>query len=170
MTEHSDSLNLESVQKRLSQATGKGYWRSLDELFSTDGFQEFLHREFPRQAAEWIDDDGRRNFLKIMGASLALAGLTGCVKQPVEYVMPYVEEPEKLVAGKPLFYASGFPVSGIVSPVLVETHEYRPTKVEGNPEHPASLGAADVPAQASVLGLYDPDRLQTVSYLDEVRS
>ena len=170
MTEHSDSLNLESVQKRLAQATGKGYWRSLDELFSTAGFQEFLHREFPRQAAEWIDDDGRRNFLKIMGASLALAGLTGCVKQPVEYVMPYVEEPEKLLAGKPLFYASGFPVAGIVSPILVETHEFRPTKVEGNPEHPASLGAADVPTQASVLGLYDPDRLQTVTYMEEARS
>ena len=78
--------------------------------------------------------------------------------------MPYVEAPEKLLPGKPLFYATAFPVSGIANPVLVETHEFRPTKVEGNPEHPASLGAADVPTQASVLGLYDPDRLQTVNY------
>ena len=84
--------------------------------------------------------------------------------------MPYVEAPEKLIPGKPLFYATAFPVSGVANPVLVETHEFRPTKVEGNPEHPASLGAADVPTQASVLGLYDPDRLQTVNYIGEIRS
>jgi molybdopterin-containing oxidoreductase family iron-sulfur binding subunit len=84
--------------------------------------------------------------------------------------MPYVEAPEQLVPGKPLFYATAFPVSGIANPVLVETHEFRPTKVEGNPEHPASLGSTDVLAQASILGLYDPDRLQTVNFVDEVRS
>jgi molybdopterin-containing oxidoreductase family iron-sulfur binding subunit len=165
-----NSLNLEFIQKRLERAKGAGYWRSLDELFSTDGFKEYLHREFPRQASEWIDDDGRRNFLKIMGASLALAGLSACTKQPPEDIVPYVETPEKLIPGKPLFYATAFPVSGVANPVLVETHEFRPTKVEGNPEHPASLGAADVPTQASILGLYDPDRLQTVNYIGEVRS
>jgi molybdopterin-containing oxidoreductase family iron-sulfur binding subunit len=142
----------------------------LDELLAKDGFQDYLHREFPRQAGEWLDDDGRRNFLKIMGASLALAGLSACTKQPAEFIMPYVVQPEKLVSGKPLFYATAFPVSGIANPILVETHEFRPTKVEGNPEHPASLGAADAVTQASVLGLYDPDRLQTVNYLGEVRS
>ncbi|MES1260842.1 MAG: TAT-variant-translocated molybdopterin oxidoreductase, partial [Acidobacteriota bacterium] len=163
-------MNLEVIQNRLEQAKGPSYWRSLDELFSTDGFQDYLQREFPRQATEWLDDDGRRNFLKIMGASLALAGLSACTKQPEEFVMPYVVEPEKLVAGKPLFYATAFPVSGIANPVLVETHEFRPTKVEGNPEHPASLGSADVPTQASILGLYDPDRLQTINYLGEIRS
>ena len=163
-------MNLQSVQNKLAPAKGSGYWRSLDELSATEGFQDFLHREFPRQAGEWLDDEGRRNFLKIMGASLALAGLGACTKQPTEYIMPYVEAPEKLVAGKPLFYATAFPVSGIANPVLVETHEFRPTKVEGNPEHPASLGAADVPTQASVLGLYDPDRLQTVMNLGEIRS
>ncbi len=162
-------MNLQSVQSKLANK-GAGYWRSLDELSATEGFQDFLHREFPRQAGEWLDDEGRRNFLKIMGASLALAGLGACTKQPTEYIMPYVEEPEKLVAGKPLFYATAFPVSGIANPILVETHEFRPTKVEGNPEHPASLGAADVPTQASVLGLYDPDRLQTVMNLGEIRS
>jgi molybdopterin-containing oxidoreductase family iron-sulfur binding subunit len=165
-----NSLNLEFIQKRLERAKGAGYWRSLDELFSTDGFQEYLHREFPRQASEWIDDDGRRNFLKIMGASLALAGLSACTKQPPEDLVPYVEAPEILIAGKPLFYATAFPVAGIANPVLVETHEFRPTKVEGNPQHPASMGAADVPTQAAVLGLYDPDRLQTVNYIGEVRS
>ncbi len=119
-------------------------------------------REFPRQASEWIDDEGRRNFLKIMGASLALAGLSACTKQPTEFTMPYVQEPEQMVTGKPLYYATAFPVSGIANPILVETHEFRPTKVEGNPQHPASMGAADVATQASILGLYDPDRLQTV--------
>ena len=170
MSEQSNPLNLEGIQKQLEKAKGAGYWRSLDELLSKEGFQDYLQREFPRQAGEWLDDDGRRNFLKIMGASLALAGLSACTKQPEEFVMPYVVEPEKLVAGKPLYYATAFPVSGIANPVLVETHEFRPTKIEGNPEHPASMGSTDVPTQASVLGLYDPDRLQTVNYLGEIRS
>jgi MoCo/4Fe-4S cofactor protein with predicted Tat translocation signal len=170
MTENSDSLNLTSIRARLEKAKGSGYWRSLDELTSVEGFKEFLHREFPRQASEWIDDEGRRNFLKIMGASLALAGLSACTKQPTEYIMPYVEAPEQAIPGKPLFYATAFPVSGIANPILVESHEFRPTKVEGNPEHPASMGATDVPTQASILGLYDPDRLQTVNYIGEVRS
>ena len=163
-------MNLQSVQATLAKAKGPAFWRSLDELSAAEGFQDFLHREFPRQAGEWLDDEGRRNFLKIMGASLALAGLGACTRQPTEYIVPYVEAPEKLLAGKPLFYATAFPVSGIANPVLVETHEFRPTKVEGNPEHPASLGAADVPTQASVLGLYDPDRLQAINYLGEIHS
>jgi len=170
MNENSDSLNLQSIRTKLDGAKGTGYWRSLDELASREGFQEFLHREFPRQASEWIDDEGRRNFLKVMGASLALAGLSACTKQPTEYITPYVTAPEQSIPGKPLFYATSFPVQGIANPVLVEAHEFRPTKVEGNPEHPASLGSADVPTQGSILGLYDPDRMQTVSYIGEVRS
>ncbi len=176
MSEQSNSLSVDLIQKRLEKARGSGYWRSLDELFSTDGFREFLHREFPRQASEWVSGDGkpsdeaRRNFLKIMGASLALAGLSACTKQPPEEILPYVEAPEKLIPGKPLYYATAFPISGIANPVLVETHDFRPTKVEGNPQHPVSMGAADVPTQAAVLGLYDPDRLQTVNYIGEIRS
>jgi MoCo/4Fe-4S cofactor protein with predicted Tat translocation signal len=170
MSENSDSLNLTSIRTKLEQAKGAGYWRSLDELTSAEGFKDFLHREFPRQASEWIDDEGRRNFLKIMGASLALAGLSACTKQPTEMLMPYVEAPEQSIPGKPLFYATAFPVQGVANPILVETHEFRPTKVEGNPEHPASLGSTDVPTQASILGLYDPDRLQTVNFIGEVRS
>ena len=164
MNESSDSLNLTSIRTKLDEAKGAGYWRSLDELTSAEGFKEFLHREFPRQASEWIDDEGRRNFLKVMGASLALAGLSACTKQPTEYTMPYVEAPEQLVPGKPLFYATAFPISGIANPILVETHEFRPTKVEGNPDDPASQGSTDVPTQASVLGLYDPDRLSRSLY------
>src|SRR5581483_3334553 len=111
MSETNHSLNLESIRTKLDKAKGAGYWRSLDELAGAEGFKEFLHREFPRQAAEWIDDEGRRNFLKIMGASLALAGLSACTKQPTEYTVPYVEQPESLVTGKPLFFATAFPVS-----------------------------------------------------------
>src|SRR5215469_12096806 len=166
----SESLNLTSIRAKLDDAKGNGYWRSLDELTSVEGFKDFLHREFPRQASEWIDDEGRRNFLKIMGASLALAGLSACTRQPTEFIMPYVEAPEQAIPGKPLFYATAFPVHGIANPILVESHEFRPTKVEGNPDHPVSMGATDVPTQASILGLYDPDRLQTVNYIGEVRS
>ncbi|MCU1329739.1 MAG: 4Fe-4S ferredoxin, iron-sulfur binding domain protein [Bryobacterales bacterium] len=164
------NLNRDIIQSRLEGAKGLKYWRSLDELAATDGFKDYLHREFPRQAGEWLDDDGRRNFLKIMGASLALAGLSACTKQPPEFIMPYVQEPEKLLIGKPLFYATAFPISGIAHPILVETHEFRPTKVEGNPQHPASQGSTDVPTQASILGLYDPDRLQGPTYIGDSRS
>src|SRR5471030_100353 len=111
--EPSQFLSVDSIRKKLDKAKGAGYWRSLDELASGEGFKEFLHREFPRQASEWIDDEGRRNFLKIMGASLALAGLSACTKQPTEFTMPYVEAPEQAIVGKPLFYATAFPVRGI---------------------------------------------------------
>src|SRR5579872_121234 len=114
-----ESLNLTSIRTKLDEAKGNGYWRCLDELTSVEGFKEFLHREFPRQASEWIDDEGRRKFLKIMGASLALAGLSACTKQPTEYIMPYVDPPEQLIPGKPIFYATAFPVQGIANPVLV---------------------------------------------------
>ncbi len=164
------TVTAKSIQAAMEKAKGPNYWRSLDELAATEGFQEVLHREFPRQASEWVDDEGRRNFLKLMGASLALAGLTGCTRQPTEYVLPYVNTPENLIPGKPMFYATAFPVQGVANPVLVEAHDFRPTKVEGNPEHPASLGSADVPTQASILGLYDPDRCQTVSYITEPRT
>ena len=112
MSTQGDPLSLQSVQAKLAKAKGPAFWRSLDELSATEGFQDFLHTEFPRQAGEWLDDEGRRNFLKIMGASLALAGLGACTKQPTEYMMPYVEAPEKLMTGKPLFYATAFPVAG----------------------------------------------------------
>src|SRR5438128_8408434 len=112
----------------------------------------------------------RREFLKLMRASLALAGLSGCsVRQPVEKIVPYVRQPEEVVLGKALFYATAMTLGGYAIGLLVESHEGRPTKIEGNPDHPASLGATDVFAQASVLGLYDPDRSQTPLHLGEIR-
>src|SRR4029077_9401973 len=96
----------------------------------------------------------RRQFLKLMGASLALAGLGACTRQPAERIMPYVRAPEEIVPREPLFFATALPLAGTALGVLVESHMGRPTKVEGNPEHPASLGATDLFAQAAVLGLY----------------
>lgn len=114
---------------------------------------------------------GRRDFLKILGASIAFAGLNGCqIRQPVETIIPYVRQPEEIVPGKPLFYATAMSLGGYAIGLLAESHEGRPTKIEGNPLHPASVGATDVFAQASVLDLYDPDRSQTPRYLGEIRT
>ena len=170
MSDHDEPLDLESIRKRLDGAKGRDYWRSLEEIAANEGFQDFLHREFPRQASEWEDGEGRRDFLKLMTASLALAGLGACTKQPTEFIMPYVTQPETLIPGKPQFYASAVTVGGYATGVLVESNEGRPTKIEGNPQHPASLGSTDAATQASVLGVYDPDRSQTINFLGEIRS
>ena len=162
-------MDFAAIRSRLAGTEGRLYWRSLNELSDTPEFREFLHREFPEQASEWNDPKGRRNFLKLMGASLALAGVGACTRQPPESIVPYVRQPEDLVPGRPLFFASAIPLGGVARPVLVESHMGRPTKIEGNPEHPASLGAADALTQAAVLGLYDPDRVQTITYRGEVR-
>ena len=150
------------MQARLAEGHGRDYWRSLEELAQTEEFQEYLHREFPENASEWNDPAGRRNFLKLMGASLALAGLTACTKQPPEKIVPYVRAPEEFIPGKPLYYATAMTLGGFAMGLLVESHMGRPTKIEGNELHPASLGATDIYAQASIMGLYDPDRSQVV--------
>jgi MoCo/4Fe-4S cofactor protein with predicted Tat translocation signal len=165
-----DTLDLEIVRAQIEQTQGPEYWRSLEELAGSAEFQEMMHREFPKGASEWLDDVSRRGFLKLMGASMALAGMTGCTKLPLEPIVPYVKQPEQVIPGRPMFYATAFSLSGYASPILVESHLGRPTKVEGNPDHPASMGGTDVFAQASLLGLYDPDRSQTVAYLEDPRS
>src|SRR5579884_1744870 len=163
------SMELEAVRKKLAEAKGPKYWRTLEELSDQQAFGELLEREFPRQAAEWVDPVSRRNFLKLAGASMALAGITGCTKQPLEQILPYVRQPEELIPGRPIFYATAMPIHGHALPLIVETHEYRPTKVEGNPQHAASLGATDVFAQASILDLYDPDRSTVLTHMGEGR-
>jgi len=163
-------LDLATVKAEIEQTTGPEYWRSLEELAGTEEFQEMLHREFPKGASEWLDTFSRRGFLKTMGASMALAGLTGCTRMPVTEIVPYVKQPENVVPGRPQYYATAFTLGGYASPILVESHMFRPTKVEGNPEHPASLGGTDIYAQASILDLYDPDRAQNITYLGDVRS
>ena len=145
------------------------FWRSLEERAEDPAFQEHLYNEFPSQIEAITDPVARRTFLKLMGASLALAGVTACTKQPEEKIVPYVKQPEELVPGKPLFYATAMSLGGVAAGLLVESHEGRPTKIEGNPLHPGSLGATDVFAQAAILGLYDPDRARTLTNLGDIR-
>ncbi len=171
-------LDLTSVRARIDQATahdeaeqtGPEYWRSLEEFARSEDFQEALHREFPKGASEWLDSVSRRGFLKVMGASLGLAGMTGCVKLPLEPIVPYVRQPEEVIPGRPMFYATAMTLGGYANPLLVESHLGRPTKIEGNDQHPASLGGTDIFAQASLLGMYDPDRSQSVISMGDLRS
>src|SRR2546421_12444642 len=159
----------------------RDYWRSLDELADSPIFEEFVQREFPHAAEEWNDPVERRTFLKLMGASLALAGLSGCVIQPPEKIVPYVNQPEEEVPGKALYFATAFSLGGIATPLLAKSNEGRPTRLDGNPDHPNNLNydinepddrkstATDVFAQASILSLYDPDRAQTLGFREEIR-
>jgi MoCo/4Fe-4S cofactor protein with predicted Tat translocation signal len=162
-------LDLSAIRARLENKSGPTYWRSLEELAETPAFTEFLHREFPSQASEFTDPAGRRTFLKLMGASLALAGAAGCTRQPDEAIVPYVKAPEEIIPGKPLLFATAMTHGGFATPILVESHMGRPTKVEPNPEHPATKGGTDVFAQGSILDLYDPDRSQTIKLRGEIR-
>jgi molybdopterin-containing oxidoreductase family iron-sulfur binding subunit len=160
-----NAFDLVQIQAKLDQSPEKRVWRGLEELAGTADYRDYLATEFPHDPRADRQGVSRRSALKLMGASAALAGLTACTKLPVEKIVPYAQQqPEDFVPGKPLFYATAMPLAGYATGLLVESHMGRPTKVEGNPTHPASLGAANVFAQASVLGLYDPDRAQVVSY------
>ena len=145
------------------------FWRTLDEYADDPAFRDHLCNEFPSQIEAIVDPVARRSFLKLMGASLALGGLTACTRQPAETIVPYVRQPEDLVPGRPLYYATTMTLGGVGTGLLVESHEGRPTKIEGNTAHPGSLGASDVFAQAAILGLYDPDRSQTLTNLGDIR-
>ena len=155
-------MTLDEVRAKLEGKTGKRFWQNLDELAETPAFQEMVQDEFPRQsgAGEWVDAVSRRSFLKVMGASFALAGMTGCTKQPDESIFPYVKQPEDLVLGRPMYFATAHPFPTGAIPVLVKSDAFRPIKLEGNPEHPMSKGKLDGTTQASLLDLYDPDRSQ----------
>ncbi len=162
-------INIQAVRARLEQQGGPQVWRSLEAVAETTEFKDYLHREFPTNASEWLDPVGRRSFMKLMSASMALAGVTACTVQPTELIVPYVRQPEEVIPGRPLFFATAMSLGGVASGVLVESHEGRPTKIEGNPDHPASQGATDLFAQGSVLTLYDPDRSQAITQLGEIR-
>jgi MoCo/4Fe-4S cofactor protein with predicted Tat translocation signal len=142
---------------------GRSYWRSLNQLADTAEFREFVHREFPAHATEMLDGNSRRTVLKLMAASFGLAGLTAC-RRPVEHILPNSVgvEASEYAPGEPLFYSTVHSMGGHVTGLLIETHDGRPTKIEGNPDHPHSLGAATAMEQATVLDVYDPDRSQKV--------
>ena len=163
-------MNLADIKSRLAGLEGRTYWRSLEELADTPEFREYVGREFPDQASEFTEPAGRREFLKLMGASLALAGVSACTRQPEERIVPYVRQPEEIIPGRPLFYATSMPQGGFGSALLAENHMGRPTKLEGNPDHPASKGGTDLFGQAAVLGLYDPDRSRTILNRGEVKT
>jgi molybdopterin-containing oxidoreductase family iron-sulfur binding subunit len=163
-------LDLAAIQAHLAASQGRDFWRSLEELAQTETFQEFLHREFPRQASEWLPSMNRRQFLKLMGASLALAGLAACSNRPPEKIIPYVEAPEGITPGQSLFFATAMSLGGYGLGLLAQSQMNRPTKLEGNPDHPASRGATDAFAQASILTLYDPDRATEITLEGEVSS
>src|SRR6202795_2892718 len=166
----SKKLNRADVERQLTETKGPEYWRSLEELAGSPEFQDMLHREFPKGASEWVDSVSRRGFLRLMGASLAMAGMTGCTKLPLQEIVPYVRQPEEVIPGVAMYYATAFTLSGYANPLLVESHLGRPTKIEGNNLHPASLGGTDVFAQASILGMYDPDASQPITHLGDVDS
>ncbi len=163
-------MTLAEVRAKLDGKTGRRFWKNLDELAETPAFHELMREEFPRQsgANEWVDSVSRRGFLKVMGASLTLAGLAGCTKQPDEPIFPYVKQPEDLIIGKPMYFATAYPFPTGAIPVLVKSDSFRPIKVDGNPEHPMSKGKSDAFTQATLLDLYDPDRSQHVLHRGEV--
>ncbi len=151
------------AELRADSAQSQG-WQGLDNAAAEPGFDERVEREFPTQAQEWVDPVSRRGFMKLMGASLAMAGLAGCTKQPDEPIYPYIQQPEDLILGKPNYFATTMPFATGSLPLLVKSDAYRPIKIDGNPEHPMSRGKSDVFSQGSLLGLYDPDRSQHVLY------
>jgi len=153
-----------------SSLSKREYWQSLDELADSPEFDAYVKREYPSQMEVLIDPVSRRSFMKLMGASLGLAGLAACTVQPKEDILPYIRQPEEIVPGEPLYFATAMPRSGGAVGLLVRSNEGRPTKVEGNPDHPASLGATDIFAQAAILQLYDPDRSQSINHLGDISS
>ena len=163
--------NFTQLRENILSQQGKRYWRSLEEFVDAPEFEDFVQREFPQHAEQWDDPVSRRSFLKLMGASLALAGLSSaCVIQPPEKIIPYVKQPEEIVPGKALFFATAMTLRGVAVGLLAKSQEGRPTKIEGNPEHPGSLGSTDRRAQASLLDMYDPDRSQNFLYRNTPRS
>ena len=117
------------------------YWRSLAQLEEHPESRAFLEREFPEGASELPEGVTRREMMLLLGASLSLAGATGCIRRPVEEIVPYVTAPEEIVPGIPRYYATTMPFRRSAYGLIVESHEGRPTKIEGNPSHPSTLGA-----------------------------
>jgi molybdopterin-containing oxidoreductase family iron-sulfur binding subunit len=158
----------DAARTRFAVARGPAFWRSLEELADSEAFLRWLRQQHPQFAQELTLD--RRRFLKFLGASLALAGVTACSHPPQDEIVPYVHSPLGQVDGLPRFFATALVRDGYARGVLVESQMGRPTKVEGNPQHAASLGATDIFAQAAVLQLWDPDRSQTVMHRADAAS
>src|SRR5579863_9870025 len=149
-----DGDTISRARRRAVQLPPGAIWRNLDELSRTKEFCDVIEREFPSSLHDFAREGwSRRNFIQLMGASMALAGIYGCSERPSEKIVPYVNPPEQVVPGMPLCFATTMPLNGFGYGVLAESHEGRPTKIEGNPDHPASLGGTNVFIQGSVLQL-----------------
>src|SRR5690349_16555512 len=170
MPSQDSKQNFALLRNKILAQNGKEYWRSVEEFVDAPEFEEFVKREYPDHAETWDDSLSRRNFIKVMGASLALAGLSGCVIQPPEKIVPYVSQPEGMLPGRPLFFATSYSIGGVAVGLLAKSYDGRPIKIEGNPDHPGSRGATDVRAQASLLDMYDPDRSKAVTYRTEPKT
>lgn len=159
-----DTVDINVARTNLERLGPKRLWQSMEELADTKLYRQFLQKEFPVVPPKTSDGIQRRDVLKLMAAASALAGLSACTKLPTEKIVPYVHPPEDIIPGRPLFYATSMPQPGGAIGLLVESHIGRPTKIEGNPQHPGSLGATDALQQASILNMYDPDRSQNVTF------
>jgi MoCo/4Fe-4S cofactor protein with predicted Tat translocation signal len=155
-----DMSSMSTASSTNSQASP--YWRSLAQLENSPEFEQFLHREFPVGASEYPSGVSRRRWLQLMGASFLLAGFTGCRRWDAEDLAPFAVRPENRIPGKPVHYATTLPIAGRSEHLLVTSHDGRPIKIEGNPEHPGSRGSSSLFAQAALLELYDPDRSASV--------
>jgi len=155
------NIKLNNTPAATPAVTGPEYWRSLDQLADTPEFRTWVEREFPDDAAAVLDGNSRRTMLKIMAASFGLAGLAAC-SRPEYRLAPQARGREDYIPGAAYNYTSVFSLGGHASGLVVQTYEGRPSKIEGNPDHPASLGAATALAQASLLSVYDPDRSKAV--------
>jgi len=156
-----------NLNKNGAAGRGKALWRSLDDLADTPRFREFVEKEFPNHSEELFHSTSRRHFLKVMGASLALAGgggLSGCLRWPGQEVLPFTSRPEGRIPGVPVEYATCFEMAESVEGVIATSFDGRPIRVDGNPEHPGTQGTASAVMQASVLGLYDPARSTEVTH------
>jgi MoCo/4Fe-4S cofactor protein with predicted Tat translocation signal len=163
MNDDKPALDLAKIRARMESAQGPRYWKSLEEVAETKEFQAYVEDEFVDRTPNWLDPASRRNFLKLAAASLAFGGVTACTKLPKETIVPYVRQPEEFIPGIPLYYATAMQMGGVGTGLIVTSHLGRPTKIEGNPDHPGSLGSSDIFHQASILTMYDPDRAQTVT-------
>ena len=163
-TPRKKKVSLEALREKLAAGRGPVFWRTLDEAAESEDLREYVEQEFPGLSGQIPQGVDRRSLLKAMAASLAMAGAAACTKQPKELIVPYVRQPENVIPGTPLFYATAMTTGGYARGLLVESHLNRPTKVEGNADHPASLGSTTIFEQASVLNLYDPDRSEAVMY------
>ena len=150
--------------------SGAQQWAGLEQLTNDPKVNRWIDREFPVGASELNDPLERRQFLKLMGASLALMGVAGCYRPPEQKIVPYLEQPELLVSGRPLYFATAMPFNGSATGLLVTSNEGRPTKVEGNSSHPLSLGATSVFEQAALLTLYDPDRAKAITHNGQIET